>query len=202
MSLYSLTKKDLKQAGLTLAHAFKDDPMWEPMFKGYPIEYLANFMEGAILYGIKYGKAYAPSDKIEGVIVWIPSKYVKMTFFRMLRCGMLFHKQLLPMKKMMEIINIISPLEKEKYRIMDGKEYNYLYVVGVHPDYQGLKLGSRMIKAYLDELDSHNLYGYLETATLENVSIYNHYGFKERGKIMLDKINAPAWTMVRKSKKQ
>ena len=99
MSLYTLTKQDVKKGGMVLAEAFKDDPMWKPMFKGYSIEVLASFFESPILYGLKYGKVFAPSEDLEGIIVWVPGKYAKMTLWRTIMSGVAFRKQLLPMRE-------------------------------------------------------------------------------------------------------
>jgi len=42
-----------------------------------------------IKYGTLFGEVYATSPNIEGVAVWIPSEYVKMTCWRMILAGVI-----------------------------------------------------------------------------------------------------------------
>ncbi len=53
----------------------------------------------------------------------------------------------------------------------------YLHYVGVRPDHQGKGHGGRIIRAQTAVADSNRLPCWLETATLDNVALYERLGF-------------------------
>lgn len=58
-----------------------------------------------------------------------------------------------------------------------GKTYDYLHYAGVDPDFQGRGWGGTAIRAGLERARSRSLPVYLETATPENVGLYQRLGF-------------------------
>lgn len=54
----------------------------------------------------------------------------------------------------------------------------YLHYVGVHPDHQGKGHGGRIIRAQTAKADAQGLPCWLETATPENVGLYQRLGFE------------------------
>lgn len=66
---------------------------------------------------------------------------------------------------------------------MDGhhpmtQPHEYLWFLGVTPPAQGYGVGSRLLKAETDRLDSLGRAGFLETATPRNVPLYQRHGFR------------------------
>lgn len=58
------------------------------------------------------------------------------------------------------------------------RPHTYLWFIGVTPQAQGLGIGSRLLKAGLDQLDAAGRPAYLETSTQRNVSLYRRHGFE------------------------
>lgn len=58
------------------------------------------------------------------------------------------------------------------------RPHTYLWFIGVTPQAQGLGMGSRLLKAGLDQLDAAGRPAYLETSTERNVSLYRRHGFE------------------------
>ncbi|THD61297.1 GNAT family N-acetyltransferase [Phenylobacterium sp.] len=56
--------------------------------------------------------------------------------------------------------------------------HEYLWFLGVTPEAQGHGVGSRLLKAETDRLDSIRRAGFLETATPRNVPLYQRHGFR------------------------
>ena len=54
----------------------------------------------------------------------------------------------------------------------------YLHYVGVHPDHQGKGHGGRIIRTQTALADAQNLPCWLETATAQNVGLYQRLGFE------------------------
>ena len=65
----------------------------------------------------------------------------------------------------------------DKHHPMD-RPHTYLWFIGVSPKAQGLGIGSRLLKAGLDQLDAAGRPAYLETSTQRNVSLYRRHGFE------------------------
>jgi ribosomal protein S18 acetylase RimI-like enzyme len=64
----------------------------------------------------------------------------------------------------------------DKAHPMD-RPHAYLWFLGVTPEAQGHGIGSRLLKAKLDELDDTGTPAFLETATERNVALYRRHGF-------------------------
>jgi ribosomal protein S18 acetylase RimI-like enzyme len=65
----------------------------------------------------------------------------------------------------------------DKHHPMD-RPHTYLWFIGVTPKAQGLGIGSRLLKAGLDQLDSAGRPAFLETSTERNVALYRRHGFE------------------------
>ncbi len=58
------------------------------------------------------------------------------------------------------------------------RAHDYLWFLGVTPSGQGHGIGSRLLKAGLDKLDSAGRPAFLETSTERNVALYRRHGFE------------------------
>ncbi|MHA1200548.1 MAG: hypothetical protein ACTSQF_14605, partial [Candidatus Heimdallarchaeaceae archaeon] len=87
--LIRVKRKDKKKAANTLALAFMEDPLSCWFFKEEEtrLNYLLNYFNFRVSYGIKFGEVYASSDKFEGIAMWIPGEKAEMTFWRGMRTG-------------------------------------------------------------------------------------------------------------------
>ncbi len=65
----------------------------------------------------------------------------------------------------------------DKHHPMD-RPHSYLWFIGVAPQAQGLGIGSRLLKAGLDQLDAQGRPAFLETSTERNVALYRRHGFE------------------------
>jgi hypothetical protein len=88
--LYKVKKKDIQKAGIVLADAFQQDPIWKKVLKDFNSDQRCLFFESAIIYSLKYGKVYATSKQIEGIAAWIPYHLADMTIWRSIRSGSFF----------------------------------------------------------------------------------------------------------------
>ena len=111
MSLYKIKKKDIKAAGMVLAKAFEQDPVWAEILKDESFKSKCKFWESPIIYGLKYGEVYAPTDKIEGVIVWLPGKYSVMNIWTIIASKLAFRLPGVRIRKILEIDKIMKPFE-------------------------------------------------------------------------------------------
>ena len=84
---------------------------------------------------------------------------------------------------------------------MGGRDYVYVMIVGVDPEHQGQGFGSKLLRALIEESDRTGVPIYLETETEDNVSMYEHLGFKVLAKITLPVVEVPLWEMLREPAK-
>jgi len=70
-------------------------------------------------------------------------------------------------------------MESSKIRsILITDPYWYLSLVAVSPLYQGKGFASKLIKPILEKASQEKVDVYLETQNVNNVAIYEKYGFK------------------------
>ncbi len=198
--LYRITKKDIAKTGIILAEAFRNDPIFEAIFHGKRSKHIDSFFEGAARFGIRYGQALAPSEALEGVAVWVPGDQADMTAWRTLITGAAFASLGLGIRLLKNMEVIFSPLEKNRRRLMKGRDYIYLMAIAVAPEYQGQGMGKRLLTQLFRESEEAALPIFLETATEKNVRMYEHLGFKLIDTVIQPIINLPHHGMLREPK--
>lgn len=193
-----LTKKDLKNASLTLASAFKEEPHLLYYFPQdiYKYSHILEFFRFRLKFGILYGEVYVSSNKYEGVVIWIPSYNREITFLRIIRSGgirLLFKCGIKSILRMLNIGDVTSKL----YSIYGKPLFMILSTIGVAPEYQGKGIAKYLINSILTKLDKEKLPCFLETITENNVRIYQKLGFKVLEKRIIPKTQMYLWLMFR-----
>lgn len=196
--LYRLKREDIPRAVERLKDAFKEDPIWEEIFKNDPDRdrALTGFYTCPLLYGMKFGKVYAPSHKIEGVAVWLPDRHATMTPLKMLLSNALFHCMSMGKESARNLTTLSKQLEADRKRLMKERSYLYLSIIGIGSQAQRKGLGSRLMRAIIEECSRKKLYLYLETETEENTRFYEKHGLTLLQKTIIEKINLPMWQLV------
>ena len=204
--LYQVQKKDFTQAGVILADAFKHDPLWNKIWEGQhgKEEQFRAFFQGAVRYCLKYGQAYATSEKLEGIAGWLNDKYADMTPWRMLLCGSMGVMMKVIIKTgwqaMKKMSSALKPIVDDRHENMAGKSHLYLLVIGVATGQQGKGYGRQLLDVIIEQSEREVVPLYLETEREENVKMYQHFGFKLLKEITLPIVELPMWEMVREPK--
>ncbi len=196
---YKLREEDVLKGAEVITAAFRGDPLWTKIFEnvsGFDEKY-SSFFELGLRYAFKYGEIIAPSTNLEGAAAWVPGELSYMTFYRMLRCGALLRAMRLGPLLGSKMRYIFTPLEKDRKKNMNGRDFIYLFMIGVNPDMQGMGFGKKMLEELIRKSETADVSLYLETETPENVELYEHFGFKTLRRIDLPVINLPMWEMER-----
>jgi ribosomal protein S18 acetylase RimI-like enzyme len=198
-NLYKVERKDVERCVTTLKDAFRDDPLWREVFRDDPNkdQALTGFYTMPILYGLKFGKVFAPSAGIEGVAVWLPGEKSFMGFLGLLRCGALSCGAKFGKSTMNNLSRLGKHLVPDRKRHMKDKKYTYLLIIGVKSEHQGKGYGGALLKKIVAECDESNRYLYLETESEGTAMFYEKHGFNTVQKINVDRINVPMWEMAR-----
>jgi GNAT superfamily N-acetyltransferase len=176
--MYKLQKSDLTKASITLRNAFINYPIFEYIipdttYRNKKLRYVFRFLLGL---GIINGEVIAPSNRLEGVSIWLPSTRSHSSNTDAVRAGLLnllFHLDSGSIDRLIEIGKSKSLKRRE---ILKGSYY-FCDMIGVEPQIQRQGVGRKMIEAKLRDFDGENVPCYLETSNLENVDYYKQYGF-------------------------
>jgi ribosomal protein S18 acetylase RimI-like enzyme len=198
--LYDLTNKDMRQAGLNLADAFYEDPIWKAMLVGFNREEKGLFFEISTRYCRKYGSVLSPSSTLEAVMGYVPGHLSTMTNLRITLSGAVWPA--IKLGKKMQVIGqtineSLKPMEIHREDIMKGRPYTYLMMIGTQPAMQRQGHAKKLLLHLIKENDQQGIPVYLETETETNVDIYKRFDFKVIRQITLPGIDLPMWLMVR-----
>ncbi len=197
--LYEIKEADIPKAGQILAAAFEHDPIWEQVLVGCSSSKRNAWFECPVKYCMKYGKAIAPSPDIEGFIGWLPSEFAEMSFVRMLKSGALRSGSKVGYKARVRMMPL-RILDEDRKKNMGNRPHIYVMIVGVSPKFQGHGIGGKLLRSVITESAKTSLPIYLETSTSDNVSMYEHLGFRVLKKILVPKLNLIQWELLRKPK--
>jgi ribosomal protein S18 acetylase RimI-like enzyme len=84
----------------------------------------------------------------------------------------------------------------DRHHPMD-RPHAYLWFLGVTPQAQGQGVGSRLLKAKIDQLDRARRGAFLETATSRNVAFYRRHGFEVVAEYRPGPLGPTNWAMWR-----
>ena len=156
-----------------LARAFASNPGHLAAFGGNVLVQNEAFFRTALplLKGPKF-VAMAES-RVLGLIHWVDSSKCQVTAAEKVR---LFPQTVarLGWKATLRALSWLSTWEKH-----DPKQpHVHLGPIGVLPETQGQRVGSRLMMKYCEVLTETGQAGYLETDRLENVEFYRRFGFE------------------------
>jgi ribosomal protein S18 acetylase RimI-like enzyme len=194
-----LQESQIGQAGEALSKAFFDDPDFKQLVPddSRRVKTLTDFFRVMLCYGVRYGEVYAASGEMESVAIWLPSEYVEMSIWALLRCGGLSLLFSISWKVLWQM-NLEQACAIKLHKKLAPFRHWYLAVLGVCPQFQGKGYASRVVKPMLDRLDAQKLPGYVETSIPEYVGIYQHFGFEVLKETALPGSHSKMWAMLRK----
>jgi len=187
-----LNMSNAKPAVEVLVRAFQNYPLLQYYFPNeIEREKISSyFLSFAVFTGISYGEVYAPSPNLEGIAVWIPSTNYPVTFWKQLRSvplSVIFGFGRHGGSKMRHIGEYMDTVHK---RLTPFKHW-FMQTIGIAPQFQGKGYANKLLRPMLSRIDDDGLPCYLETVDEQNVSFYEHFGFK-----IVDKSNVPETTLI------
>jgi len=191
-----LTSDLVERAAWTCTRAFKDDPEIVYLIPDSKKRENLRFSFAHFLQkGVKRGSGvYITSPLCEGVSIWYhsrsqPDQSLLLSYNPMpaLRCGWkYFWNQI-------RSLGFVEKLRKQ----YAPHPHLYLAILAVDPAYQGKGFASRLLRAYLQDLEKENLPGYIETQNMKNVNMYRRFGFELVHEVVSPYTGYPTYLMVR-----
>ncbi len=125
------------------------------------------------------GFPYAPSEKLEGIAIWIPYEKADMNTWRVIRSGGFKNSFKLVKigRDFLASVKGLSQLDKDRVKNMAGKRYLDLMSLAVDPEYQKKGIASKLLKAMFEKTDNCGYSTYVN-ADIDNVDFYKKHGFK------------------------
>lgn len=94
------------------------------------------------------------------------------------------------------VLKVMDTVEKNHPKSPD---HFYLFMIGVHGDYQGQGLGSTILAKTLETVDAAKMPAYLESSSPKNLPLYERHGFKIMKELKFE--NGPSlWPMWREAR--
>ncbi len=205
LGLHVIQKSDQAGAIDVLVESFRSDPFFKYLLgdASDDARIAKPIQEFILTIGTRYGEVYAPSNRIEGVAVWLPPRSAHITGWRSLRCGVLRMRMSLPdnlrdtiWKKMLLFARYSDELYERHIRF----PHWYLLAIGVADNYRGKGYASRLMNPNLERFDRDRLPCYLETHNERNVPLYQHFGFDVVEVSNLPESEQKQWSMLRNPK--
>jgi ribosomal protein S18 acetylase RimI-like enzyme len=189
---------DLDSVSRDLAAAFVDDPLFswlsrtdsgrDPARFGF----FRHLMKGLIL---PVGEILRPASG-GAAAVWMGSETLGPN-------TLIEELQALPMllrltgfRRFSRMVSLREVMDKAH---PTDRPHAYLWFLGVTPEAQGHGIGSRLLKAKLDQLDADETPAFLETATERNVALYRRHGFDVIKQYRAAADAPPMWAMWREA---
>ncbi len=199
--LIRLNKSKATSAVEVLVSAFQNYPLLQYYFpnEAEREKISSYFLSFAVNTGISYGEVYVTSPNLEGIAVWIPSTNYPVTFWRLLRSVPLREIYGFGANGGSKMRHVGEYMDTVHKRLTPFKHW-FLQTIGIAPQFRGKGFAGKLLRPMLSRINEEGLPCYLETLDEQNVSLYEHFGFK-----IIDKSNVPEtslinWAMLREAR--
>ncbi len=199
-NLIILRKDHIKKASRMIGRAFMDDPT---SLLAYPDEKerrtrLSYPHETFLRYNFPFFEAYTTTENLEGVAVWqlYKPRMARFSFWHFIVSGAIWPAFRIGLRAAKVMQSSMRSIEK-KHQELAPIPHWYLAGLAVDPDYQGQGYASKLLRPMLARIDAEGLPCYLETATLKDVAIYQHFGFQVREEFLIPDKTLKLWLMLR-----
>ena len=196
--LIRLTERDIARSSGVLARAFICDPMATYIFaqEQETERKLSLLFEVMVRYSLKFGEAYAPSANMEGIAMWLTSDNSDMSLPKLMECGLGdFSSQVAP--AVVERLIYFNDFAFEKNKKYAPFRHWYLAFIGVDPDFHGRGFASSLIKPMLARISRERMPCYLETTTIKNAAMYEHFGFELKEEAVIPDTDVTLFAMLK-----
>ena len=195
--IYEMQEADINIFSENLAKGFAGYELFEYFCQNeYDFSKMKVFWEVALRASYNYAYSISDSVQANGVAVFFPPEYKDIGFISYLNAG---GYRLIPKLDVVRMLKFDNFASKIKKKYADESTW-YLYSFAVLPEVRGTGIGSKLLKTILNYFDQENQTCYLETLKKENVSLYEHYGFKLMEEVKVPGSEMTLYAMLRKIK--
>jgi ribosomal protein S18 acetylase RimI-like enzyme len=200
--LVTIKENQITDAARVLARSFQDDILTYFMFPDEEErkKHAQYFFEFIVRYGILFGDVYTVSQNIEGVAAWLGSKNAEFPLSNLEKAGVstfITHAGPEAGERMKLFTEFLRFTREE---IVPYPHYAF-WILGVAPEHQRKGYASTLIRLKVEQFDRDRITSYLETQTLENVSLYERFDFRIVKTVPIPHSDRLLYCMVRKPRR-
>jgi serine/threonine protein kinase/ribosomal protein S18 acetylase RimI-like enzyme len=173
------------------------------------LEQMKWFFQCAIRYGIKYGRVWVSTfykeqgdQEIQGLSIWQhPYNGTKLTFWKLLRVGIMKGLKNLGFKLMYRLLKAIDYAETVHSRLQDQKTKPHwtLFMLAVKQEATNNGIGASVLLPVMRSADEQSIpiYCTVYSPSLEMIKFYKRHGFEIVEKVIDAKVGPPFYAMIR-----
>ncbi len=188
IKISEINKREIDEASAILFHAFREDPLMQWVYNHqefYETRGSAIFRTW-VKYCMLYGKAFK-TENLEAVALRKKPGDEKLTFWRLLRSGMLSTPSILGKEAFNRLMEFDSLMFQERKKNMGERLYWYCWMLGTKPEHQNKGFANALMKYTFDMAKQSKLPCYLETSSEFAKSVHMKNGF-----IILSEMKLPS----------
>ena len=198
--IVALRERDLLAAAAALARAFQDDPLQTYVFPD-PAERVARspgHFAPLLRYGLKFGEVLTTAGSPAGAAVWLGPDAWEVTAERAAAAGLDELPIAIGAAAAERFFSVLAVVDPYHHRDVPSAHW-YVMVVGVAPEARGSGVGRALLQPMIDRAEAAGQPCYLETAQPNNVSFYEHLGFRRLVETVEPQSGLRLWTFRRDS---
>ncbi len=196
MNARPLQEKDIAQAANVLTLAFENDPIFRYIFQDEKrYRRVAPWLFGTwVRWTLMYGAGWM-SENGDAVVLMRSLKHSRMSLWTMIRAGMLPTPRKLGWAAFRRFyFNVVATLDRKHAEVMGSRPHWYGWMIGATEPGRGS--GSALLRHCFAVADENRLPIFLETATANNVALYNAKDFEVADSVCVSE-NCRIYFMVR-----
>ncbi|TFF87278.1 MAG: GNAT family N-acetyltransferase [Promethearchaeota archaeon] len=181
------------------SQAFFEDPLFIAVFKDpeFRRKKLIPFFDEAFRYGLKFGRIYASSENLEGMIVCLPPNNTYRNFLKEIK--------VINLKIFLQIFWIYLKIWNNVDKCHGSAHkrhapFNHFYIMSfaIDPKFQRRGYGSALMQYIIKVVNKSNLPIYLETQNEKNLSFYEKFDFEVLEEEIIQKLDVKTWYLLKK----
>ncbi len=196
--LLRLSDRHIIEATKVFTEAFMDYPLFSYMVEDpsarpriYP-----HFFRLMVKHTIRFGWAYATSENMEGLALWLPGERSDISLWSNLTSGgidLLLAAGLRIAYRSMVFSEFASKLHHE---VID-RPHIYLFQIGVKKMHRGKGYAGKLMRPMMARADREGQPIFLETHDESYLPVYRHYQFETIRHEKIPGSNVNHWAMIR-----
>ncbi len=192
-----LEESELDAVANIMSRSFQDDP-----FMVYLVpdsqkrsRIMPRFFRVFLKSSMRNHQAFVIGCPPKGIAIWNFPYQRRIDIASLFIAGLprlLFQGFLIPFLNAIKVFHIIEDLQSKYLHDCDY----YLNMLAVTPEWQNRGLGSKLVRPFLKKAKTESKDVYVETMTLCDVKIYEHFGFQVK-EVRRVKIGFSIWALLR-----
>ncbi len=196
--LLRLSDRHIIEATKVFTEAFMDYPLFSYIVENPSARprILPHVFRLMIKHTIKLGWAYATSENMEGIALWLPSEKSDISLWSNLANGgidLLLKGGLRMAYRSLVFSEFASKLH---HKVIDNPHI-YLFQIGVKKRHRGKGHASKLMRPMMAHADREGQPIFLETHDEFNLPVYQHYQFEVNKHEKIPGSDVNHWTMIR-----